>query len=289
MELLQLEYFIKTAELEHISKAAEALHITQPTLSTTIQRLETELGCRLFERQGRGIKLNSCGELFLKHARRILDDVSEARRDISEHLRQMNSTITIYGPSMYLFPGLMDSILAKYPNVIITYLQQDPHIAHLLLSQKLDFCISALSFSEPDIVSDHLSDKKIVLLVPSASEMASRGSVEITELENLSLASLRKDLTIWTYFEGLCRKAGFSPKVTYEARSFQDMLMAVKGGKHAAVSLAHSSLDEPGIAVLEINGVPPHPIYISYNRAYQGNKPVYDIIGIIKDYFRKRA
>ena len=56
MELLQLKYFLMLARTEHVSKTAAALHISQPSLSSTIKKLENELGVPLFIRQGRNIK-----------------------------------------------------------------------------------------------------------------------------------------------------------------------------------------------------------------------------------------
>lgn len=56
MELLQLQYFRKVAELEHMTRAAEELRIAQPALSKTISRLEEDLGVPLFDRNGRQIR-----------------------------------------------------------------------------------------------------------------------------------------------------------------------------------------------------------------------------------------
>lgn len=66
MEWQQFEYFRTLAQMEHVTKAAEALSITQPALSRSIARFEEEIGAPLFERQGRSIKLNKYGKLFLK-------------------------------------------------------------------------------------------------------------------------------------------------------------------------------------------------------------------------------
>ena len=58
MELLQLRYFKRVAELQHMTKAAEEFHIAQPSLSKTIRLLEDELGTELFDRKGKYIVLN---------------------------------------------------------------------------------------------------------------------------------------------------------------------------------------------------------------------------------------
>lgn len=61
MELLQLKYFLAVAESEHMTNTAKQLHIAQPALTQSIHRLEQELGVRLFERAGRGIRLSPAG------------------------------------------------------------------------------------------------------------------------------------------------------------------------------------------------------------------------------------
>jgi len=75
MDLLQLRYFKKVAELEHISQAAEQLMISQPSLSKTIRHLETELNVELFDRRGKNIFINSNGEIVYKYTTRILQSI----------------------------------------------------------------------------------------------------------------------------------------------------------------------------------------------------------------------
>lgn len=64
MNLNQLHYFSKLAEVEHYTKAAEELKISQPSLSHAIGSLEKELGTRLFKKHGRGVVLTKYGKLF---------------------------------------------------------------------------------------------------------------------------------------------------------------------------------------------------------------------------------
>ena len=77
MNLSQLNYFKKLAEVLHYTRAAQELFITQPTLSGAISSLEKELGAPLFERNGRSVLLTPHGEVFYEHvclALRAIDD-----------------------------------------------------------------------------------------------------------------------------------------------------------------------------------------------------------------------
>ena len=78
MELRHLRYFMAVGEEQHYGRAARRLRVAQPALSRQIQDLEEELGCKLFERLPRGVKVSAAGKLFLEDARRILQEVSEA-------------------------------------------------------------------------------------------------------------------------------------------------------------------------------------------------------------------
>ena len=73
MNLSQLYYFRKLAEVKHYTHAAEELFISQPTLSNSISQLEKELGIPLFKREGRTIKLTRYGAEFYEYATEALN------------------------------------------------------------------------------------------------------------------------------------------------------------------------------------------------------------------------
>ena len=82
MSLAQIRYFVAVAEEGNVGRAARKLGIAQPPMSRQIRSLEDELGSTLFLRTPRGMELLPSGELFLEHARRILDAVEAASRAI---------------------------------------------------------------------------------------------------------------------------------------------------------------------------------------------------------------
>jgi DNA-binding transcriptional LysR family regulator len=82
MELIQLKYFKTVAQTGKISDAAQALFISAPALSTSISRLEKELGVQLFNRTNNKIVLNRQGKIFLKYVNQIFSDLESAKKEL---------------------------------------------------------------------------------------------------------------------------------------------------------------------------------------------------------------
>lgn len=84
MTLEQLRIFVAVAERQHVTRAAEALHLTQSAVSSAITTLEGRHGVALFDRVGRGVVLNSAGEVFLGEARKVLAQAEAAQTALAD-------------------------------------------------------------------------------------------------------------------------------------------------------------------------------------------------------------
>eukprot|EP01031_Cornospumella_fuschlensis_P027600 gene27600-33333_t len=82
MDLKQLEYFVRVAELGSFTRAAQALNIAQPALSRQVRLLEVELRQNLLVRNGRGATPTQAGLLLLEHGLGILHQVERAREEL---------------------------------------------------------------------------------------------------------------------------------------------------------------------------------------------------------------
>src|SRR5258708_31179136 len=78
MELRHLRYFVAVGEEQHYGRAARRLRVAQPALSRQIQDLEDEIGCQLFDRLPRGVKISAAGKQFLEDAGRVLHHGDQA-------------------------------------------------------------------------------------------------------------------------------------------------------------------------------------------------------------------
>lgn len=142
MTLQQMEYIVAVYRLRHFAKAAEQCGVTQPTLSAMIQKLETELGVKIFERSSQQVVPTDIGKLVVEQAWRVLarakkiKDIVEEERHSLKGLFRIGILPTI---APYLLPRFFTKLTASYPEV-----------GFRVMEMKTDACKRALNRGEID-------------------------------------------------------------------------------------------------------------------------------------------
>lgn len=95
MNLSQLYYFRKLAELEHYTQAARELYISQPALSEAIHALEQELKIPLFQKEGRNVKLTKYGYEFNEYIKRGLQEIDNGIERAKSYTSSIAGTLKI--------------------------------------------------------------------------------------------------------------------------------------------------------------------------------------------------
>ena len=116
MELIQLKYFKTVAQTGKISDAAQALFISSPALSTSISRLEKELGVPLFNRTGNKITLNQQGQILLRYVNQIFSNIECAKTEMKQSLMHQGQHISIASVAS-----------AQWVDLITAFSQENPH------------------------------------------------------------------------------------------------------------------------------------------------------------------
>ena len=122
MTLWQLNTFAEVARTGSVRRAAAALFVTEPSVSAAVAHLQKELGVKLVERQGRGIRLTPAGAELARHASQVLGAVDRTRRSVQEagggpgHLRL--AAVTTAGE--YVLPPLLKVFLEARPGVQVS-------------------------------------------------------------------------------------------------------------------------------------------------------------------------
>lgn len=168
MDLRDLSYFETIAEIGHLGRAADKLNRSQPALTKSIQRLEQSLGARLFQKDGRGIKLTEVGRLLLIRSKQLQLSISQTEREVRDHANGLIGNIRLgCAASMaeYLLPRLAASLLERAPEVRLSLsIAQDDVLRSSLKSGQLDAIISPLGADDPQLVTyPILQDEAVVV------------------------------------------------------------------------------------------------------------------------------
>ena len=192
MELLQLKYFKTVAELGKISMAAEALYISTPALSTSISRLEKELGVQLFDRFAKRIELNSQGEIFLRYVNQMFDVLECGKTELRQNALQQRRHIWIATTTSNLWMDLITEFSQAYPQCTLSCTNLNMSKLSLgFLSAQYAFMLAAEE-DIPSSLTDELDsillfeDRPTVMVYPD-HPFASRASVDIHELARQTL------------------------------------------------------------------------------------------------------
>ena len=95
LSIKQLRAFTMLAECRNFTLAAKRSHLSQPAFSALIQRLETEVGARLFERSTRHVHLSPEGELFLQSALHLIDEFEWHFHDLNDYVARKKGRVRI--------------------------------------------------------------------------------------------------------------------------------------------------------------------------------------------------
>lgn len=120
MDVAALDTFVAVAHSASFSEAAQHLHLTQPAISKRIAALEAELNTRLFDRIGRRITLTEAGRALLPRAERILEELDDSRRVLSNLAGSVAGSLTIatsHHIGLHRLPPVLRSFTASYPAV----------------------------------------------------------------------------------------------------------------------------------------------------------------------------
>jgi DNA-binding transcriptional LysR family regulator len=185
MDLRDLTYFETIAELGHLGRAAEQLGRSQPALTKSIQRLEESLGTRLFQRDGRRIRLTPVGELLLARGRQLRQSIADTEREVRDFASGAVGNIRLgCAASMaeYLLPQLTAVLLEQAPDVTLGLsIAQDNVLRQSLANGRLDMSIGPLPVGDAQFDSHPLLEDEAVV-VASVDHPVFAGPVRLEEL-----------------------------------------------------------------------------------------------------------
>lgn len=246
LNLREIWYFLKVAELGSLGSAATALAISQPALSRALKRLEQRLGGELFVRHTLGMDLTPFGEAFMPHARVLRADTNRTIEDLSL-MRGASRGIARIGivPSAasYILPPVFASALRRSPDIQIQVIEASSiRLVAELEYGNVDFAIaSALpAQSNDNIQAQELLREEMFVVGRPSHPIFAGGPCEVTDLLRFPWIVPEKGNAILIELRKMFTRAGITPpaasvsansvhtlKATVAASDFLTMLPAM--------------------------------------------------------------
>lgn len=120
MELMQLKYFKTVAQVGKISDAAQSLFISAPALSTSISRLEKELGMPLFDRTNNRIMLNRQGQIFLRYVNQIFSSLECAKTELQQSIMHQGQHVSFASVASTQWVDMITAFSQEYPHFTLS-------------------------------------------------------------------------------------------------------------------------------------------------------------------------
>lgn len=218
MDLLQLRYFQAVARREHLSQAAAELRVAQPSLSRAIARLEADLGVPLFDRVGRGLRLNRFGAGFLRRVDRALRELDDARRELDDATGLNHGSVAVAAETLLTLTGVITEFRAAHPGVDIRLYQSDAAtMARQLRTGEVDLCVASQPLPGPDLRTRELLREDVLLGVPQGHRLAGRERVRLDDIAGEPFVTTRPGYWPRELTDRLFAAAGRQPEYVCES------------------------------------------------------------------------
>jgi DNA-binding transcriptional LysR family regulator len=252
-----LRQFLAVVREGTITAAAESLSMTQPALTKSIQKLESELNAKLFERLPRGLSLTLFGKMLLPHAQRIdadcrLGDLELRAFDNGQtgllkvgagHLFEASAVPTAFARMNEVYPGVKFQLVSG--TMQKTYA--------LLLSGELDLMFGLLPPQEE--IPGFLACSPILeltqrIIAAASHPLVAAKEVSVNDFAEYPWVVLQRDLSLVNMlFSLLTQEGAKAPRINVEVTSLSSLVRLLKSGTHLSVfAEAFNTIQDLGLA-----------------------------------------
>jgi len=257
-----LRYFVVVADELHFGRAAARLHMAQPPLSQRIQRLERELGTRLFDRTSRQVALTPAGRDLLGPAHDVLEAVD---RLVAQ------ATTTARGTTGRLRVGVLPEVgAATLATVVRTVERRRPGLVvelapattveqlRALTDRSLDLATVRLPVEHGALVVGPTLHQHLGVALPAGSPLARRRRVPVAGLDDLPLALCPRASAPGFHDELLaaCAARGYVPAAVHHPGGTAGALALALAGTAATFVDEATARREPGVTWRPLDGEP---------------------------------
>lgn len=281
MNLLELRYFRTAAKLENFSKAADHHLIPQSAISITIKKLENELGCTLFDRSGKTIRLNANGKRFLETVDQSLSILDEGINSLRKpSVKGIGINIQ---SGIHFMTYLVPSFEKIHPGIRIFFLQ-----GNSIKNKEADFTFFQLPIDNDKYEYTVLMEDEIMAVLPKTNPLSGKKILDLKNLSGESFIAYDSKNQLRKYTDSLCKKAGFTPDIAFEADDMKSLRSMVEAGLGIALVPSASWLQSLSgyTSLVPLKSHPTRTLALAYPKGKQLSNEEKMFMDFTTDWFR---
>jgi LysR family nitrogen assimilation transcriptional regulator len=239
MEIRQLRYFVRIADMGSLSRASQVLHIAQPALSQQMAQLEAELGQPLLHRRHNGVQVTEQGAAFYRHAQKILRDLDDLGNVVNQSAQAPSGTVTVGLPQStaahYALP-LLSEIQRRHPGIGVEFFDEiSGNLLRGIQSGRME--IAVLVSDQDAALTDAVAlMEEELFLIAAPGKFDDGAPIPLAQLATIALTLPGMEHGVRAMVEQAVRAAGAQlPRPSIVANSINIMRQAVKAGAACSV------------------------------------------------------
>ena len=231
-----MEYIVAVYRVRHFAKAAEMCGVTQPTLSAMIQKLEKELGVKIFERSSQQVTPTAIGKLVVEQAWKVISRANKIKDIIAEEEQSLSGTFRIgILPTIapYLLPRFFTTLEKKNPDIDFHILEmKTADIMKALNRGEIDAAI-AVRLDELDVYTQtSMFYEQFIAYVAKGDPLFSHKNIKTSDLNNEFLWLLDEGHCFRDQLVKFCNlKSANESKSKYSLGSIETFMRMVESGQ----------------------------------------------------------
>ena len=242
MDLKQLEYFVRVAELGSFTRAAQVLGVAQPALSRQVRLLEVELRQNLLTRNGRGATPTEAGQVLLEHGRGILHQVERAREELGRVRSGLSGRVALGLPpsvARVLAVPLTRAFRQQLPQAQLSISEGlSTAMQENLMNGRLDIAVLYNPSPLPGIELQALVEEELLLVQarpPGLQEDPPPPPVSLRDVADLPLVIPSRPNALRMHVESEMAAIGCKPNIALEIDGVSAILDLVADGAGVAI------------------------------------------------------
>ena len=294
MDLKQLEYFVRVAELGSFTRAAVELEVAQPALSRQVRLLEVELRQTLLVRNGRGAVPTEAGQVLLEHGRGILHQVRRAREDLGRLRGGLSGRVALGLPSSVarvLAVPLIRAFRSEMPDAKLSISEAlSAGLQDGLTSGRLDIAVLYNAQPSRELDVTPLIEEDLLLVrarPPVLHEDPPPGPVALNEVANVPLVIPSRPNAIRMHVESALAEIGAKPNVALEIDGVTAILDLVLDGAGCAILSRNALLNSQRPSAYTARQIGEPPLRIQLSLATSLQRPATPVQKATLDLIRK--